>query len=77
METRKLSRLISFLHEELAIPKTDLQLALKHPELNIVGASDQIRWSQTLSLLPMILWQYGLVSLNQLDEIFDWLATCI
>ncbi len=77
METRKLSHLIRFLHEELAIPQTDLQLALRHPELNIVGACDQIRWSQTLSLLPMILWQYGLITLNQLDQIFDWLATCI
>jgi len=66
-----------FLQEELDIPQADLQLALKHPELNIAGASEQIKWSQTLSLLPMILWQYGLVTLNQLDEIFDWLATSI
>jgi hypothetical protein len=25
--------------------------------------------------LPMILWQYGLVTLEQLDRIFDWLET--
>jgi hypothetical protein len=28
-----------------------------------------------LNLLPMILWQYGLVTLKQLDQIFDWLET--
>ncbi len=60
METKKLSQFIRFLQEELAIPASDLQLALRHPEL-------------TPSLLPMILWQYGLVTLNQLDRIFDWL----
>jgi hypothetical protein len=25
--------------------------------------------------VPMILWQYGLVTLEQLDRIFDWLET--
>ncbi|MCZ0902074.1 DUF2949 domain-containing protein, partial [Microcoleus sp. HI-ES] len=24
--------------------------------------------------LPMVLWQYGLVTLEQLDKIFDWLS---
>ncbi|MDJ0673895.1 MAG: DUF2949 domain-containing protein [Calothrix sp. MO_167.B42] len=60
METRKLAQFMNFLQEDLAIPATDLQLALRHPE-------------QTPGLLPMILWQYGLVSVNQLDRIFDWL----
>lgn len=60
METTKMIELISFLQKDLAIPASDLQLALRHPE-------------QTPSLLPMILWQYGLVTLNQLDQIFDWL----
>ncbi|MDJ0735688.1 MAG: DUF2949 domain-containing protein [Nostocaceae cyanobacterium] len=60
MEPRKLTQFLSFLQEDLAIPASDLQLALRHPE-------------QTPALLPMILWQYGLVTLNQLDRIFDWL----
>jgi len=25
--------------------------------------------------LPMLLWQYGLVTIEQLDRIFDWLET--
>ncbi|OKH42563.1 hypothetical protein NIES2101_32740 [Calothrix sp. HK-06] len=60
METTKMIELVSFLQKDLAIPASDLQLALRHPE-------------QTPSSLPMILWQYGLVTLSQLDQIFDWL----
>ncbi len=60
MKQKTLTQLLSFLQEDLAIPATDVQLALRHPE-------------QTPNLLPMILWQYGLVTLNQLDQIFDWL----
>jgi Protein of unknown function (DUF2949) len=64
MESRKLPQLLKFLQEDMAIPADDLQLALRHPE-------------QTPSLLPMILWQYGLVTLNQLDRILDWLEGSI
>jgi Protein of unknown function (DUF2949) len=64
MESRKLPQLLKFLQEDMAIPTDDLQLALRHPE-------------QTPNLLPMILWQYGLVTLNQLDRIFDWLEGSI
>ncbi|MBF2008639.1 MULTISPECIES: DUF2949 domain-containing protein [Chlorogloeopsis] len=60
MEASKLAKFLSFLQEDLAIPADDLQLALRHPE-------------QNPNLLPIILWQYGLVTLNQLDLIFDWL----
>ncbi|MBF2063083.1 MAG: DUF2949 domain-containing protein [Calothrix sp. C42_A2020_038] len=60
METIKIKEFLNFLQKDLAISATDLQLALRHPE-------------QTLNLLPMILWQYGLITLNQLDQIFDWL----
>ncbi|MCP6762878.1 DUF2949 domain-containing protein [Pelatocladus sp. BLCC-F211] len=60
MEPRRLAQFLNFLQEDLAIPNADLQLALRHPE-------------QTPNLLPIILWQYGLVTLNQLDRIFDWL----
>jgi hypothetical protein len=51
---------ISFLAEELAIPVEAITLALKHCE-------------QNPDFLPMILWQYGLVNLDQLSQIFDWL----
>jgi Protein of unknown function (DUF2949) len=64
MESSKFAQLLKFLQEDMAIPADDLQLALRHPE-------------QTPSLLPMILWQYGLVTLNQLDRILDWLEGSI
>lgn len=54
------SLLMSFLQEELAIPTNDITLA----------------WKQSgyiASLLPIVLWQYGLITLTQLDRIFDWL----
>jgi hypothetical protein len=60
METRRFTEFIRFLEKDLAIPTTDLLLALRHDE-------------ETPSLLPMVLWQYGLINLAQLDEIFDWL----
>jgi hypothetical protein len=60
MESRKLSRLIGFLKKELALPDAEIQLALKQSE-------------QTSNFLPIILWQYGLVTLNQLNQIFEWL----
>lgn len=56
------TRLIQFLQEELAIPSAAIAIALRHHE-------------QNPSQLPMILWQYGLVTLEQLDQIFDWLET--
>lgn len=51
--------LIEFLKFELEIPDNSIATALRHPEYRP-------------SLLPMILWQYGLVTLQQLEKIFDW-----
>ena len=56
----KTNQLIRFLKEELAIPADSITLALQQCE-------------RMPNLLPMILWQYGLVTLAQLDQIFDWL----
>lgn len=60
MESRTISQFIRFLQEDLAIPTANIQLALQHPEENSV-------------FLPIILRQYGLITLNQLNSIFDWL----
>ncbi|NJL37221.1 MAG: DUF2949 domain-containing protein [Leptolyngbyaceae cyanobacterium RM2_2_4] len=56
------SRLIRFLQEDLAISASSIAIALRHRE-------------QDPGPLPMILWQYGLVTLEQLDRIFDWMET--
>ncbi len=56
------SRLIRFLQDDLAISTASLAVALRHRE-------------QDPGPLPMILWQYGLVTLEQLEQIYDWLET--
>ena len=53
-------KLVIFLQQELEIPADQIELAER-------------RVSQHLNQLPMVLWQYGLVDLWQLDRIFDWL----
>ncbi|PSB46799.1 DUF2949 domain-containing protein [Chamaesiphon polymorphus] len=55
-----LAKLIQFLQEDLAISASSMSVALKHVE-------------QNPGPLPMILWQYGLVTIEQLDRIYDWM----
>jgi hypothetical protein len=57
------ARLIQFLKEELAVPTAAIALALRH--LNEQGPN----------LLPVVLWQYGLITLEQLERAFDWMET--
>jgi hypothetical protein len=54
--------LIHFLKEELQLPTNSIKLALKYSE-------------QISNLLPIKFWQYGLILLVQLDQIYDWLYT--
>lgn len=56
------ARFIRFLQEDLAISASSLKIALRHRE-------------QDPGPLPMILWQYGLVTIEQLERIYDWLET--
>jgi len=55
-------KLIQFLQQELAVSIEQIDLALRNIQ-------------ETPNQLPMILWQYGLINLEQLDKIFDWLDT--
>ncbi|AFY38060.1 hypothetical protein Lepto7376_1726 [[Leptolyngbya] sp. PCC 7376] len=57
-------KFINFLREELSIPGESISVMDRHWQKN-----------SSLSPLPMVLWQYGLVTLEQLDLIYDWLAT--
>ncbi len=56
------TKLIEFLQSELAIPTDSITLAWRMSQLNP-------------NQFPIILWQYGLISLSQLEQIFDWLET--
>lgn len=61
METKdNETQLISFLEKDLAISASSIAMAVRQSE-------------QNPGPLHMILWQYGLVSLEQLEQIFDWL----
>jgi len=55
------SRLIRFLQEELSISKASIAVTLHH--------------SESEAPLPMLLWQYGLVTLQQLELIYKWMET--
>lgn len=57
-------KFISFLQEELSLPGESISVMDRQWQKNSM-----------LSPLPMILWQYGLVTLEQLDRIYDWMAT--
>lgn len=53
-------KLINFLHQEIELTNADIAVALRHREFDN-------------GPLPMLLWQYGLVDLEQLEQILDWL----
>ncbi len=54
------TQLIQFLQQELAVLPTEIDVLLRHPE-------------QAHAPLPMLLWQYGLITFQQLIQVFDWL----
>lgn len=56
------TQLIQYLQDELALSQDVLALALRFQD-------------RTATQLPIVLWQYGLVNLDQLDQIYDWLAS--
>ena len=62
MSSALTDRLIEFLKYELGVPEDSISLALRQ----------QLRCTYQL---PIILWQFGLISLQQVDSIFDWLET--
>ncbi|CCQ64509.1 DUF2949 domain-containing protein [Crocosphaera watsonii] len=52
--------LLEYLRHKLAIPTDALKMAVKFTE-------------GSMGSLPMVLWQYGLIDLQQLDEVLDWI----
>ena len=54
------TNLIRFLQDELSIPPKAIKQAL-------------VQCKQDLGPLPMVLWQQGVVTLQQLERIFDWM----
>ena len=65
MSKIQLVQFLNFLQTDLAISQDGIELALRNLQQN------------SPILLPIILWQYGLVDLSQLKQIFDWLDATI
>ena len=60
MPSAKYHRLSHFLQEELA-----------HSQDSVAIAERSVK--QNHGSLPIVLWQYGLINLDELDRIYDWL----
>lgn len=58
------SQLIEFLRQELALPAEAIALGVR-------------RSAASPNLLPIVLWQYGIVTTHQLDQIYDWLEATV
>lgn len=56
------SQFIQFLQDEIHLSHDSIAIAQRSVEKNS-------------PLLPMVLWQYGLITIEQLDKIYDWLET--
>ncbi len=67
------ARFIRFLQEELSISPASIAFAEK-AQNPINSLHEQHKYLDP-NPLSMTLWQYGLVTLEQLDKIFDWLKT--
>jgi hypothetical protein len=68
MEQALSARLFRFLQEEIGI--SDAEMATVQTLLSKVGLQQP---GQSLNLIPIVLWQYGLVTLDQLNCVLDWL----
>ncbi len=68
MELTLPARLFQFLQEDMGLPAADIDTARK-----LLGRLSLQQPEQVPNLLPIVLWQYGLVSLEQLDRVLDWL----
>lgn len=62
MGAARQARFIRFLEEDLNLSADSIAIALRRRDADV-------------GPLPMILWKYGLIDLNQLDRIYDWLET--
>jgi hypothetical protein len=58
-------KLLNFLRQDLSLPDDSLAIAERTVSKNLEHSNH----------LPIVLWQYGLITLEELDRIFDWLET--
>ncbi|MGJ3249069.1 MAG: DUF2949 domain-containing protein [Elainellaceae cyanobacterium] len=56
---RNMFRFIQFLKQDLAVSDREISVVLRDPDLSNGSFS-------------MLLWKYGLITIEQLEQIFDW-----
>lgn len=59
MSGNLINQLVNFVQREFGVSCAEVITALHHDEAD--------------SQLPLILWQYGFITAQQLDRLFDWL----
>jgi hypothetical protein len=64
MSKHDIPQVVNFLSQNLNLSADSVQLALKQSQPDY-------------SVLPIVLWQYGLVSLPELDQVYDWFESYI
>jgi Protein of unknown function (DUF2949) len=64
MSKHDIPQVTNFLRQNLNLSDDSVQLALKQSQSNY-------------SSLPIVLWQYGLVSLPELDRVYDWFESYV
>jgi hypothetical protein len=57
-------RFLAYLQQNLGLSEAALAIATRQQQL-------------TTTELPIVLWNYGLITLEQLGEIFDWMAEAV
>jgi hypothetical protein len=64
MSKHDIPQVVNFLLQNLNLSDDSVQLALKQSQSNY-------------NSLPIVLWQYGLISLPELDRVYDWFESYI
>jgi Protein of unknown function (DUF2949) len=62
MKSQVSERFVDFLKHDLQLSPASISLAMRHRP-------------QIFSHFPLVLWQYGLINLEQLERIWDWWET--
>ncbi|WP_299490254.1 DUF2949 domain-containing protein [Acaryochloris sp. IP29b_bin.137] len=64
MTIKHYQKLIEFLTQDLGVPAESINIALKSCQ-------------QQQGPLPVVLWQYGLITMEQLNAVFQWVETSL
>lgn len=61
-------KLFRFLQDEVGLPAAEIATAER-----LLKRLEPQKPEYAINLVPIVLWQYGLLNLEQLDRVFDWL----